>query len=284
METAHQGPVASRIAAGEGWSIEDVICDLGPEDRPSEERFNRATIAVVLDGTFECGTRSAKALLYPGALLLGNAGSAFECGHDYGRGDHCVAFHFDSALFDEIASTATGSAYFRFALTVLPTLSKLAWVLVESTLRVEGREAFAAEELAIGVADRVLRTVSGGGKSGQLSPLPRERRRVLRALHYIQEHSEESLALGELASVACMSKFHFLRCFRALVGVTPHQFLLALRLRRAAMKIRTTQAPIAAIAFETGFGDLSTFNERFRTVFGVSPRRLRNSGRSLLLC
>lgn len=283
IETAHQGPVASRIAAGEGWSIEDVVCDLGSEDRPFEEHFNRATIAAVLDGAFECGTRSAKALLYPGALLLGKAGSAFECGHDHGRGDHCVAFHFDPGLFEEIASTAAGSAHFRFALTVLPPLSKLAWVLVESTLQAEGREASAAEELAIGVADCVLRTVSGG-KSGRLSPLPRERRRVLRALQYIQEHSEESLALDELASVACMSKFHFLRCFRALVGVTPHQFLLALRLRRAAMKIRTTQAPITAIAFETGFGDLSTFNERFRAVFGMSPRRLRNSGRSGLLC
>ena len=63
VESAHRGPVAHRIASGAGWSIEDVVCDLGPNDRPSDERFNRTTIAAVLTGTFECGTRSKKALL-----------------------------------------------------------------------------------------------------------------------------------------------------------------------------------------------------------------------------
>jgi len=41
------------------------------------------------------------------------------------------------------------------------------------------------------------------------------------------------------------------------------------------VRLRTTSAPIAAIAFDTGFGDLSTFNERFRKVFGMNPRSLR---------
>jgi len=274
VESAHRGPVAHRIASGAGWSIEDVVCDLGPNDRPSDERFNRTTIAAVLTGTFECGTRSKKALLYPGSFLLGNGGSYFECGHDHGGGDHCVAFHFDTALFEEIASSAAGSAQFRFASPMLPSSSNFAWATVESALTAEGKGCTAAEELAISLADRVVRTLSGHNE-GPLRPLPRERRRLLRALHYIAEHSEEPLTLDDLSSVACMSKFHFLRCFHALIGVTPHQFLLALRLRRAAVKLRTTSAPIAAIAFDTGFGDLSTFNERFRKVFGMNPRSLR---------
>ena len=112
VESAHRGPVAHRIASGADWSIENVVCDLGPNDRPSHERFNRTTIAAVLARTFECGTRSKKALLYPGSFLLGNAGSHFECGHDHGGGDHCVAFHFDTALFEEIVSSAAGAARF----------------------------------------------------------------------------------------------------------------------------------------------------------------------------
>ena len=77
-----RGPVSRKIASGTDWSINDVICELGPDDKPSEERFNRTTIAVVLDGIFECGTPSRKELLYPGSFLLGNGGSCFECGHD----------------------------------------------------------------------------------------------------------------------------------------------------------------------------------------------------------
>ena len=201
-----------------------------PEDKPSDDCFNRTTIAAVVDGTFECGTRSEKALLYPGAFLLGNAGSCFEYGHRHGTGDHCIAFHFEPWLFQEIASTAAGSARFRFAMPMLPPGSNLAWATIESAFSAEGRSSTAAEELAITVADCVLRALSGRAESW-LRPLPRERRRLLRALHYIQEHSEEPLSLDQLASVACMSKFHFLRCFRALLGVTPHQFLLAFRLR-----------------------------------------------------
>jgi len=168
----------------------------------------------VLAGTFECGTRSKKALLYPGSFLLGNAGSHFECGHDHGGGDHCVAFHFDTALFEEIASSAAGSARFRFASPRLPSSANFAWAAVESALTAEGKGCTAAEELAISLADRVLRALSGHNE-GPLRPLPRERRRLLRALHYIAEHSEEPLTLDNLSSVACMSKFHFLSHLQA---------------------------------------------------------------------
>ena len=68
-----------------------------------------------------------------------------------------------------------------------------------------------------------------------------------------------------------MSSYHFLRVFRQVVGLTPYQYLLRLRLHRAALRLRRTTEPVSAVAFESGFGDLSTFNRRFRRVIGVSP-------------
>jgi AraC-like DNA-binding protein len=53
--------------------------------------------------------------------------------------------------------------------------------------------------------------------------------------------------------------------------MTPYQFLLAQRLRRAAVRLRQTTDPISAIAYEAGFGDLSTFNRRFRRIIGMTP-------------
>ena len=67
------------------------------------------------------------------------------------------------------------------------------------------------------------------------------------------------------------TRYHFLRIFRQVVGVTPHQFLLATRLRQAAMALRSTDDTISGIAFAVGFGDLSTFNAAFRRSLGVSP-------------
>jgi transcriptional regulator GlxA family with amidase domain len=57
--------------------------------------------------------------------------------------------------------------------------------------------------------------------------------------------------------------------------MTPHQFLLHMRLRRAATRLKRTRESIAAIAFETGFGDLSTFNKQFRRLLGRTPREFR---------
>jgi AraC family transcriptional regulator len=74
-----------------------------------------------------------------------------------------------------------------------------------------------------------------------------------------------------------MSKYHFLRIFRRTVGITPHQFVLDIRMRRAAIKLCTTPALIADVAFDTGFGDLSTFNGRLRQIFGMNPGRFRQS-------
>jgi AraC family transcriptional regulator len=62
-----------------------------------------------------------------------------------------------------------------------------------------------------------------------------------------------------------------------LVGMTPHQYVLRTRLHRAALLLRRTDQPVAGIAFDCGFGDLSTFNRRFRRVMGASPSDYRNA-------
>jgi len=72
-----------------------------------------------------------------------------------------------------------------------------------------------------------------------------------------------------------MSPYHFLRTFRVLVGVTPHQFILHARMKRAAVLLRRTSDNVSAIAFAAGFGDLSTFNRRFQRIFALSPRAYR---------
>lgn len=68
-----------------------------------------------------------------------------------------------------------------------------------------------------------------------------------------------------------MNPYHFLRTFNAVSGVTPYQFVLAQRLKRAAVRLRRTTDPISVVAYEAGFNDLSTFNRRFRRIMGMTP-------------
>jgi AraC-like DNA-binding protein len=89
--------------------------------------------------------------------------------------------------------------------------------------------------------------------------------------------STSDLTLAKLSAVAAMSKYHFLRTFQHASGMTPHQYLLGRRIRAAAAVLRTTERPVARVAFDQGFADLAAFNRSFRRFIGATPTAFRES-------
>ena len=262
------------LARGADWAAWEVNCTLGPQDRPFEERHEFTSIAAVLRGTFRYRSPQGSELLYPGSFLLGNAGECFECGHEHGVGDRCIAFGFAPALFEEIAASAGGTSTYRFRNARLPASPATVAALadVETTARNDGVQG--VEELALQLAERVVRATSAYIPRTS-APSARDLRRITDALRFIDEHHREALDLARLADIACMSRYHFLRTFRKVVACTPHQYLLAMRLRRSGERLASSREPVLTIAQEEGFGDLSTFNRHFRKAYGCSPRAHR---------
>lgn len=277
-------PAARVIARDADWTLNEFVCQAGPQDRPFEERHATFAIAAVLEGSFQYRCDSGRALLYPGAVMLGNVGACYECGHQHGSGDRCVSLQFSPAFFEEIAASTARSSRFRFTAAMLPALKSLHRPMAEmAALAANSRAAsspqrapnrMAVEELAIDMAEAVVEAVAGGNARSVL-PSAADSRRISRVLRHIELNIAEPLDLAGLAGVACMSKYHFLRSFRRITGVTPHQYLLGLRLRRAAERLCSSSDPVSAIAFDAGFGDLSTFNAGFRARFGSSPGHFR---------
>jgi AraC-like DNA-binding protein len=99
--------------------------------------------------------------------------------------------------------------------------------------------------------------------------------RVSQAVRRIERHPDDALTLGALARESRLSPYHFLRTFERITGVTPHQYVLRARLRRAALRLATEAGKVLDLALESGFGDLSNFNRAFRAEFGMSPRAYR---------
>jgi len=262
------------LASGPGWRVTDVLCTAGPHDRPFEERHAAVCIAAVTQGTFQYRSAQGAALLAPGALLLGNHERCFECGHEHGTGDRSLAFHFDPDYLEAVVAAVPGARRAAFAVPRLPPLPALMPLLAAAEAARDTQDMDAFEELALRLAGGVAAVLAGSGP-GARPPTRRDERRIARALRRIEADAPEPLTLAALARDAAMSPYHFLRTFRAVVGMTPHQYVLRTRLHRAAIRLRRSPDPIAAIAFDSGFNDLSTFNHRFRRLMGATPSAYR---------
>jgi AraC-like DNA-binding protein len=263
------------LASGTGWTVRDVVCDAGPGDPAFEERHADVSIAVVAAGSFQYRTRQGAATLAPGSLLLGNAGACFECGHSHARGDRCLAFHYQPGFFEAVVADAPGARDVRFKQAGLPALPELMPLIAETEAARDDGDADALEELALRLAGAVA-ALPHGRRSARRAPTALDERRITDALRHIERAPQAPLTLAGLARDAGLSPFHFLRTFRHVTGMTPHQFILRMRLHRAAMLLRQSAGTVTTIAYDCGFNDLSTFNRRFRRLIGVPPREWRS--------
>ena len=274
-DPACKAPALRQLACGDGWTVHEVICSAGPSDEPFEERHTRSSIAIVVGGTFQYCSATGRELMAPGALLLGNSGDYFTCDHQHGTGDRCLSFSYAPEFLSRLAHDAAGGCS-RFKVPRLPPLRALAPLVAGASSLLLRPDAGKWAEVGIQLAARVIQIERGvhgrraGADSASLA-------RVTRVVRMIENNEEISEDLTTLARIARLSPYHFLRTFQAITGTTPHQYLLRVRLRRAAIRLKVDAARISDIALDCGFGDISNFNRAFRAEFGVNPRRYRST-------
>lgn len=92
-----------------------------------------------------------------------------------------------------------------------------------------------------------------------------------RARDHADRHFAEPLTLPDLAAVAMLSKYHFLRLFRVVYGQTPSGYLSERRVERAQDLLRTTNLTVTEVCHAVGFTSLGSFSTRFADITGESP-------------
>jgi AraC family transcriptional regulator len=100
-------------------------------------------------------------------------------------------------------------------------------------------------------------------------------RRVSLATDYLHSNYRQPLDLDELARAACLSKYHFLRLFTLVHGITPHQYLLRKRAKAALRLLQTTPLDVSEIAASVGFAQRQSLLRQMRRWTGLSPREIR---------
>ena len=200
--------------------------------------------------------------------MLGNPAGGYECRHPVDGGDRSLVFDYDAAVLDDTARSLARRGTTRFAAAAIPAspVSLESIVLAGQALR--SRDAEALGEAALGVA---LLALAADRRLPAPPPSLVQLRRVARAARYIDAHSDGDCSLEILATEARLSRYHFLRVFRAMTGQTPRQCVIATRLRAAATALRVSRTPITRVAVDAGFGDLSHFTASFARAFGGSP-------------
>ncbi|MBN8645882.1 MAG: AraC family transcriptional regulator, partial [Planctomycetes bacterium] len=94
------------------------------------------------------------------------------------------------------------------------------------------------------------------------------------AVDHIRQNLRRPLRLTALARIAGFSPYHFHRVFQAIIGETPADFVMRLRLDRAVARLAGPRPPpMARIATDCGFASASDFSRAFKRRFGASPSR-----------
>jgi AraC-like DNA-binding protein len=96
--------------------------------------------------------------------------------------------------------------------------------------------------------------------------------RIRNAIEFMSQEITERCSLTSISREVGMSPFHFARTFSGLVGLSPHQYLLSLRLRRSAIMLRQG-ASVTTAALSNGFDNLGHFSRSFRRRFGMNPSK-----------
>ena len=161
-----------------------------------------------------------------------------------------------------------------------PLLFEIAHAIASELQAQTSAGSLLVEALASSLAARLVQKHFSASSEQSFHRLARgglDRRRLFRVLDYVEANLEGDLTIDRMASIACLSKYHFARAFKQAVGQSPHRYVSAKRLERAKALLTQGERPLVEIALALSFSCQANFTRAFRQVTGQTHSQFRHN-------
>lgn len=231
---------------------------------------DRFCIGVVQKGARVVYQGGTSTIIPENALFVINPGASHAC-RSYQYEEHsyfiiCVEAESMKAIASEISDKAPAAPYFKSVLLHSSTLSsqfRHFFSLVENT-----SSALERESVLIALLSALI--MRYGNEPPIPSRLGLHDDTIDRVCDFIRTRYAQDLSLKQLSRAACLSPFYFQRLFLAKTGVSPHDYLVQTRIKKA-LELFSEGYSIANVSYDTGFVDQSHFTRSFSRAMGITP-------------
>lgn len=233
-------------------------------------------IALVADGVQRQSFQGGSRLLTPGAIQLMPAGEVHD-GIAAEDGSYTLqTFRLAPSLLASVENEVTGRQHFPSQATVVLEDRALAGELLALHTRMAraGAEPLQGETQVMELFEALFARIRHPAPQVIAGRLTHPQ--LQRVRDFMEAHLADKIALEDLAALVDLDRFRFLKQFKRAVGMTPHAWLLRLRLETA-LKLMHQRAGISMteVAYAVGFFDQSHFTRAFRSAYGTTPARFR---------
>jgi len=233
------------------------------------------TVALVAQGCMRIKLSGSSHLVAPGSVILLDPGRIHDGeAHDATLGWEYRVFYLDMQIIESTATDLDLPQGIDDAWKQAVIRDQEAWgklLQIHTALSSSETLLERSSTLFRGVADLLTRRTTApiqAPRSESTSP------GLDRAREYLHANWGVPVPLDSVASVAGLSRFHFLRAFRKRYGLPPHAYQLQIRVHRA-KEMMFQGMPASDVALETGFHDQAHLSHAMQRFVGVAPGKIR---------
>lgn len=267
------------------YRIEDFRCHCEVCSLTAPEYNKSFSFSFIRKGFFEYQTFKRNDEVHAGRLLISKPGFEHRTRHIDNQPDIVTIFEFRRNFFDETILDIYGD--------------KLAWLLKNNDIhslmvntmpeleyhhqrilhKINSGKYLSLEidELVIALLEKVMGLLGSGQTPGKIPDSLKQYHlgTVEKARDYLLAHFKENISLQRLAEHCLVSPFHFSRIFKTITKMSPHQYLVSIRLTHARVLLTETNSPVSDIAYECGFNSPEHFVTAFKQYYKMKPSTLR---------